>query len=339
MSNKVTYAEIIDALSAKTGFSKQKSEAFSKVLIAQIKAELQETGKASITNFGSFKVKRISERQGQNPQTGEAITIPAHNRVSFTPFKALKETVNTRYAHLETELVGEKKIVESSEELESVVEEKPTRIEKMERKKQGANTGLMLITLLILVVVAIASVWFLMGPADENSLQKQAVIEQPQTPKAISKIPEKQKVSDKTKAKEPTKAKPKVKKPTQKLAPKGEKKAATKKATALNIYQVKKGEWYWVISEKVYGKSNLWPLLFHKNRTVNDDPDKLNPSTDLKIPTMEGTVGHPTASDCTRLAEASTLVSKAYLNSGKTEKAEDYARLAKKWERLSKAAE
>ncbi|MCP9291116.1 HU family DNA-binding protein [Gracilimonas sediminicola] len=108
MSNKVTYGEIIEALSRKTDFSKQKSEAFAKALISRVKQELEETGKASITNFGSFKVKEVAERQGQNPQTGEPITIPAHKRVSFTPYKALKEDVNANFAHLETELLGEK---------------------------------------------------------------------------------------------------------------------------------------------------------------------------------------------------------------------------------------
>ncbi len=107
MSNKVTYGDIVDALSRKTGLSKQKSEAFAKALTARIIDELQETGKASITNFGSFTVKDVAERQGQNPQTGEPITIPAHKRVNFSPYKALKEEVNAKYAHLEPELLGE----------------------------------------------------------------------------------------------------------------------------------------------------------------------------------------------------------------------------------------
>ncbi|WP_409029211.1 HU family DNA-binding protein [Gracilimonas sediminicola] len=132
MSNKVTYGEIIEALSRKTGFSKQKSEAFAKALISRVKQELEETGKASITNFGSFKVKEVAERQGQNPQTGEPITIPAHKRVSFTPYKALKEDVNAKFAHLETELLGEKaeeKDEESAEPITSA-EEKRSRNRK-----------------------------------------------------------------------------------------------------------------------------------------------------------------------------------------------------------------
>ena len=145
MSNKVTYAEIIEALSRETDFSKQKSEGFAKALIGRVKAELEENGKASITNFGSFKVKEVAERQGQNPQTGEPITIPAHNRVSFTPYKALKEKVNAQYAHLESELIVEQ--ADDSGSSENIPEEKEQeeksffeREREMEEHKEPANT-------------------------------------------------------------------------------------------------------------------------------------------------------------------------------------------------------
>ena len=131
MSNKVTYADIIEALSRKTGFSKQKTEAFTKALISSVSTELEETGKASITNFGSFKVKEVAERQGQNPQTGEPITIPAHKRISFTPYKGLREGVNEKFAHLETELLGDEK-AGSASSLQK--EEKPDESKQEEKE-------------------------------------------------------------------------------------------------------------------------------------------------------------------------------------------------------------
>jgi DNA-binding protein HU-alpha len=45
--------------------------------------------------FGSFVQKHRPERQGKNPQTGEAITIKASNSVGFKPGKALKDAVNS----------------------------------------------------------------------------------------------------------------------------------------------------------------------------------------------------------------------------------------------------
>lgn len=43
--------------------------------------------------FGTFVVKDVPERQGMNPQTGEAVTIKAHKKVSFKPGKLLKERI------------------------------------------------------------------------------------------------------------------------------------------------------------------------------------------------------------------------------------------------------
>ncbi len=45
----------------------------------------------AIPGFGKFSVKDRPERQGRNPATGEAITIAAAKKVSFTPAKGLKD--------------------------------------------------------------------------------------------------------------------------------------------------------------------------------------------------------------------------------------------------------
>ncbi|MBB3877306.1 DNA-binding protein HU-beta [Sphingomonas zeae] len=45
----------------------------------------------SLPGFGKFKVKDTPERSGRNPSTGEAITIAASKKITFTPAKALKD--------------------------------------------------------------------------------------------------------------------------------------------------------------------------------------------------------------------------------------------------------
>lgn len=40
---------------------------------------------------GSFSTREHKARQGRNPATGTAITIPARKAVKFTPGKALRE--------------------------------------------------------------------------------------------------------------------------------------------------------------------------------------------------------------------------------------------------------
>jgi DNA-binding protein HU-beta len=48
----------------------------------------------TLVGFGSFKVAKRAARQGRNPRTGEALSIPATTVPSFVPGKGLKDTVN-----------------------------------------------------------------------------------------------------------------------------------------------------------------------------------------------------------------------------------------------------
>ncbi|MGH6745042.1 DNA-binding protein HU-beta [Novosphingobium sp. PhB57] len=48
----------------------------------------------SLNGFGKFKVKDSPEREGRNPATGEAMTIKASKKLSFTVAKAVKDKLN-----------------------------------------------------------------------------------------------------------------------------------------------------------------------------------------------------------------------------------------------------
>lgn len=55
--------------------------------------ELAAGEKIKLTGFGNFEVKKRAARQAKNPQTGEAISIPATKVPVFKPGKALKDAV------------------------------------------------------------------------------------------------------------------------------------------------------------------------------------------------------------------------------------------------------
>jgi|AntRauTorckE6833_2_1112554.scaffolds.fasta_scaffold00158_14 DNA-binding protein HU-beta len=355
MSNKVTYNEIIEALSRAAGFSKNNSEAFAKALITEIKEELQKNGKASITNFGSFKVKDVAERQGQNPQTGEPITIPAHKRVTFTPYKALREEVNTKYAHLESKLIGEKKEKSVSQvedktepaesetpdiELDEVVEEEPKAFQRKERVR-GNNTGLIMVAVLVLVIVALVSAWFL---TRTDEVEQMAGIESAQTAQqpetsGESEMEESEndldnRVDELVAEEERLRKQEEERLARLEAAREDQPQAEATDASPMEIYRVQQDEWYWVISRKMYGKAQFWPLIFQQNFSKDRHPDSLEITTNLQVPALVGTAENPTKEDYRKLSSASALVSLAYKNFGRNDKAEEYARFAKKWERL-----
>ncbi|MBO6793603.1 MAG: HU family DNA-binding protein [Balneolaceae bacterium] len=105
MKDKVTLAEIIEQLSDETYISKTAAQDYIGHLTDILLKEITEKEKAAITNFGSFTVVEVAERNGVNPQTGEPISIPAHKRISFTPYKALEKKVNHEYDHLEAKVI------------------------------------------------------------------------------------------------------------------------------------------------------------------------------------------------------------------------------------------
>ncbi len=62
-------------------------------ILAVIREGLISDGVVNVSNFGTFRLKLAAARQGFNPQTKERITIPAHQRVIFSPCKALRDLI------------------------------------------------------------------------------------------------------------------------------------------------------------------------------------------------------------------------------------------------------
>ena len=73
---------------------KQVGEIFDATLTA-IKEALQAGEEVRLIGFGTFAVRESAERPGVNPQTREPMTIPAKERVRFSPGKDLSEAVQS----------------------------------------------------------------------------------------------------------------------------------------------------------------------------------------------------------------------------------------------------
>ena len=89
--NKV---ELISAMSENANMTKIDIEKALKGFIDTVTEELKNGGKVQLVGFGTFEVAERAERQGRNPKTGEAITIPASKSPKFKAGKAFKDIVN-----------------------------------------------------------------------------------------------------------------------------------------------------------------------------------------------------------------------------------------------------
>lgn len=88
--------ELVAAMAAKSELTKKDSEKALKAFTEVVAEQLKKGEKIQLVGFGTFEVTKRAARKGKNPQTGEAIKIPASKSPKFKPGKALKETVNTK---------------------------------------------------------------------------------------------------------------------------------------------------------------------------------------------------------------------------------------------------
>ena len=62
-------------------------------LAGVVEDELLEGNEVTLPGIGKLHTKHQKARQGRNPQTGEAVQVPAKNVVKIKPAKELRETV------------------------------------------------------------------------------------------------------------------------------------------------------------------------------------------------------------------------------------------------------
>ncbi|NLT40388.1 MAG: HU family DNA-binding protein [Clostridiales bacterium] len=85
--------ELIRFTAEKTGVSQKDADKIISAAIDTIVEELASGGKVQLVGFGAFEIKERAARIGRNPQTKQAIEIPASRTPVFKAGKRLKEAV------------------------------------------------------------------------------------------------------------------------------------------------------------------------------------------------------------------------------------------------------
>jgi len=87
----INLSELVQTIATKTGASQADVKTTVAAVFDQMADAAARGEEVSISGFGKFSVKRRPERQRRNPSTGEAVTIAASKKVSFTAAKGLKD--------------------------------------------------------------------------------------------------------------------------------------------------------------------------------------------------------------------------------------------------------
>ena len=86
--------DLVNVVAAEAEISKKAAEAAVNATFAAIANALKNGDKVQLIGFGNFEVKDVAAREGRNPQTGAAISIPASKKAAFSASKALKDQLN-----------------------------------------------------------------------------------------------------------------------------------------------------------------------------------------------------------------------------------------------------
>lgn len=86
--------ELIEAMAKEASLSKKDATAALDAFTGVVSKELKKKGKVQLIGFGTFETAKRAARTGKNPQTGEAIKIPATVVPKFKAGKGLKDLVN-----------------------------------------------------------------------------------------------------------------------------------------------------------------------------------------------------------------------------------------------------
>ena len=90
MAKALSKSKIVAALAEKVDIPKKTSAAYLDALAALAYKEAKNG--FTIPGVGKLMIRSYKARMGRNPQTGEAIKIPAKRRLKFVVAKAAKDT-------------------------------------------------------------------------------------------------------------------------------------------------------------------------------------------------------------------------------------------------------
>jgi nucleoid DNA-binding protein len=87
-------SQLIATVAEQLEMPKVKVAAVVNTVIDSVVDAVSEGETVSLTGFGTFSSRDRAERQGRNPQTGDALVIPARKAPHFRPGRSFKTTVN-----------------------------------------------------------------------------------------------------------------------------------------------------------------------------------------------------------------------------------------------------
>ena len=105
MNEKITLQELVDLFAQKSQLNEADAALFVKEFLSLIEEALARDKYVKVKGLGTFKLINIEARKSVDVNTGEAIEIKGHTRVSFIPEAGLRDLINKPFAHFQSVLL------------------------------------------------------------------------------------------------------------------------------------------------------------------------------------------------------------------------------------------
>lgn len=89
----MTKTQLVGKLAEDSGLSRKQAETVLGALVDTVRKAVKKGDTVKIPDLGGWRLRSMKARMGRNPQTGEAIKIPARKKVGFTVAKSFKQSV------------------------------------------------------------------------------------------------------------------------------------------------------------------------------------------------------------------------------------------------------
>ncbi len=89
----MTKSEFLTMLAESADITKKQADQVLTTLVEVSVKSVKKGEPVKIPGLGILRLRTMKARMGRNPQTGEAIKIPARKKVGFTVSKSFKDTV------------------------------------------------------------------------------------------------------------------------------------------------------------------------------------------------------------------------------------------------------
>ena len=89
----MTKSQLVQKLADAAGLTKKQADAVLQELVSMTVTTVRKGDPVKIPGLGTFRKVQTKARMGRNPQTGDAIKIPARKKVRFSVAKTFKDSV------------------------------------------------------------------------------------------------------------------------------------------------------------------------------------------------------------------------------------------------------